>query len=167
MFIKQASRDHFSALRTIELASFETLRDAHAVSGEPSASSEEELQKYLDHGLLYGVFDEKDVPVGYGGGYVTEGWLHIGEIDVHPSWQQKGLGRRLMETMLSEGRSRKLKGATLTTDRFAPFNAPFYESLGFQLIERDKCSPRLQFVLHSEVEKGADPLRRVGMALMF
>ncbi|TCU28943.1 putative N-acetyltransferase YhbS [Rhizobium azibense] len=167
MLIKQASRDHFCALRTIELASFETLRDAHAVSGEPSASSDEELQQYLDHGFLYAVFDENGVPVGYGGAYVTEGWLHIGEIDVHPSWQQKGLGRRLMETLLSEGRSRQLGGATLTTDRFAPFNAPFYTSLGFQLIARDKCSPRLRSVLRSEVEKGADPLRRVAMVLMF
>ncbi|MEX2692088.1 hypothetical protein [Rhizobium mongolense] len=61
-----------------------------------------------------------------------------------------------MEALLNDGRSRRLGGATLTTDRFAPFNAPFRASLGFQLIERDKCSPRLRSILHSGEEKGAE-----------
>ncbi|MBB3590550.1 GNAT superfamily N-acetyltransferase [Rhizobium sp. BK529] len=167
MRIRQATRDDFDALRSIELASFETLRAAGAVSGEPEASSDEELQHYLEHALLYAACDHSDLPVGYAGAYVAEKSLHIGEMDVHPDFQKKGLGRRLMETLLAEGRSRKLAEATLTTDRFAPFNAPFYVSLGFRLLEKDECSPRLQAILTSEAEKGLDPFRRIGMVLSF
>jgi GNAT superfamily N-acetyltransferase len=165
--IEQASGDVFSALRTIELASFETLRAAGAVAGEAAASSDEELQRYLDSGFLLAAFGEGGVPVGYGGGYVADSWLHIGEVDVHPNWQRKGIGRRLLEALLDEGRARKLRGATLTTDRFAPFNAPFYTSLGFQAVEEEACPARLRAILDKEKEKGLDPLRRVAMMLGF
>jgi GNAT superfamily N-acetyltransferase len=165
--IGQASRDAFSALRTIESASFETLRAVGAVTREAVASSDEELQRYLDAGFLLAAFDEGGVPVGYGGGYIADSWLHIGEMDVHPGWQRKGIGRRLLEALLDEGRARRLKGATLTTDRFAPFNAPFYASLGFHAIAEEECPPRLRAILDSEREKGLDPLRRVAMTLGF
>lgn len=167
MLIRHATRADFDALRTIELASFETLRAAGAVSGEADSSSDEELQHYLDHVLLYAACDDDDLPVGYAGAYVAESSLHIGEMDVHPDFQRRGLGRRLMETLLAEGRARKLGQATLTTDRFAPFNASFYASLGFQLLEREQCSARLRAILDAEAEKGLDPLRRVGMLLPF
>ncbi|MBW9054828.1 GNAT family N-acetyltransferase [Rhizobium mesosinicum] len=167
MLIRQASEDDFDALRAIELASFETLRATGAVSGKPEASGDEELQHYLDHALLYAACDRNDIPVGYAGAYVAENALHIGEMDVHPDFQRKGLGRRLMEILLAEGRSRKLAEATLTTDRFAPFNAPFYASLGFRILEKVECSPRLRAILDSEAEKGLDPLRRIGMVLPF
>lgn len=151
----------------MELASFETLRNVGAVSGEPSSSSDEELQKYLDHDLLYVVCAPDGVPVGYCGGYVAQHWLHLGEMDVHPDWQRKGFGRKLMETLIDRGRARKLVGATLTTDRFAAFNAPFYASLGFTLVEKENCPPRLRKILESEARAGLDPGRRVAMIRMF
>jgi GNAT superfamily N-acetyltransferase len=165
--IKRADRKDFAALRTIELLSFETLRAVGAVTGEPSASTDEELQHYLDAELLYAAFDERSVPVGYVGAYIADGWLHIAEIDVHPDWQRKGIGRRLMETLLHDGRNRKLEGSTLTTDRFARFNAPFYASLGFSIVEESARPPRLKSILESEKRSGFDPNRRVAMTLTF
>jgi predicted N-acetyltransferase YhbS len=167
MLIRHATRTDFPALQHIELAAFETLRDAHAVSGEPTASSDDELQSYLDHGLLYTVVDAENVPRGYCGGSVAEGFVHIGEMDVLPDFQRQGLGRRLVETLIREARSRALRGATLTTDRFAPFNAPFYRSLGFQIVEASECSIRLRRILDAEASKGLDPTRRVAMMLSF
>ncbi|KKZ89127.1 acetyltransferase [Rhizobium phaseoli Ch24-10] len=84
-----------------------------------------------------------------------------------PCWQRKGLGRRLLTTLIDLGRARKLDGATLTTDRFAPFNAPFYATLGFQFLEKEAASLRLRKILEAEIAKGLDPLRRVSIALLF
>jgi GNAT superfamily N-acetyltransferase len=151
----------------IELASFETLRATGAVAGEATASSDDKLQQYLNTGFLFAAFDSQEIPVGYGGGYVTEGWLHSGEVDVHPSWQRKGIGRQIMGALLAEGRPGKLIGASLTTDRFAPFNAPFYTSLGFQAVEGDACPEGLSAILAAEEAKGLDPRRRVAMTLVF
>lgn len=165
--IASAKADHFPALRSIELASFEILLAAGAVTGEPMASSDDELQLYLGSGFLVAAFDDRQMPVGYAGGYISEDWLHIGEMDVHPSWQRQGIGRRLITSLLNEGRARHLQGSTLTTDRFAPFNAPFYASLGFQTLEGQSCPTRLQEILAAETAKGLSPLRRVAMMLMF
>jgi hypothetical protein len=69
--------------------------------------------------------------------------------------------------LLDEDRAKKLQGATLTTDRLAPFNAPFYATFGFKLLEEEAGSPRLRRILEAEIEKGFDPCRRVAMALSF
>lgn len=165
--IGPAAQHHFPALREIELASFETLREAGAVAGPAQASSDEELQQYLNAGFLVGAFDGAGIPVGFGGGYVADGWLHVAEVDVHPDWQRRGIGRRLMAALLDDARARSLMGATLTTDRFAAFNAAFYLSLGFEPLARDACPTRLQAILAAEEGRGLDPRRRVAMVHKF
>lgn len=167
MLIEKAARRHFPALRAIELASFETLRDAGTVSGEASASSDDELAQYLNCGCLYAAFDGSATPVGYVGGHILAGRLHVAEMDVHPDWQKRGIGRLLMTAVIGEGRARHLLGASLTTDRLARFNAPFYASLGFRIIEGTACPAHLAAILASEAEKGFDPLRRVAMMMEF
>ena len=72
-----------------------------------------------------------------------------------------------MNALLDQGRARKLQGATLTTDRFAPFNAPLYTSLGFHSVDGDACPERLSAILLAEKAKGLDPLRRVAIMLVF
>ncbi|MCE1237496.1 MAG: GNAT family N-acetyltransferase [Hyphomicrobiales bacterium] len=162
-----AGRKDFDALRRIELAAFETLRAAGAVAGPAAASSDAELQRYLDAGLLFAAYyHETRDPIGYGGGYETGGWLHVGEVDVRPDWQRRGVGRRLMEAFIGEGLARELLGTTLTTDRLAPFNAAFYAKLGFRPIEADDaCPEHLKAALEVEVAKGLDAHRRIAMVL--
>ena len=162
-----ARDDHLAALRAIELAAFETLREAGAVTGEPAASSIETLAALASEGLLFVALLAGEIPVGFAGGNISEGWLHVAEADVHPEWQRRGVGRRLMQALLTAGKARGLKGATLTTDRYAPFNAPFYASLGFKILGGDALSARLQDVLKAESRAGLDPRRRVAMQLKY
>lgn len=161
--VQPADRSHFSRLREIERRAFETLRAVGAVSGEAKTNSDVELQAYLDGGLLYAAFDETGEPVGYVGGFIAGDCLHVDEMDVHPDYQRRGIGRQMMEAILREGRARELVYATLTTDRFAPFNAPFYATLGFEIVEGRDLSERLRRTLELEAEKGLDPWRRIAM----
>jgi predicted N-acetyltransferase YhbS len=151
----------------VELAAYETLREAGAVSGDAAASSDDELQRFLDDDLLYVACNEDGAAVGYSGGYVVDQYLYIGEVDVLPAWQARGLGRSLIMTLIEDGRRRRLAGATLTTDRFAPFNAPFYARLGFQPLEGEAVPPHLKSNLDRQVANGLDSVRRVAMALLF
>jgi predicted N-acetyltransferase YhbS len=167
MLIRHGSRDDFAKLQAIELACFETLRQAGAVGGNAAATSVEELQRFLDEDMLHVACEEDGAAVGYLGGYVVDGYLYIAEVDVLPAWQGRGLGRSLIMTLIEDGRRRRLAGATLTTDRFAPFNAPFYARLGFQLLEGDAVPRHLESNLDRQVANGLDPLRRVAMALLF
>ncbi|WP_197058912.1 GNAT family N-acetyltransferase [Enterobacter sp. Bisph1] len=167
IIIRPAQAEHLAALNAIEFAAYETLREAGAVTGKPVATPLETLGALCREGVLLVAFAADDIPVGFAGGYVAEGWLHIAEMDVHPQWQRQGIGRRLLQALLIEGKTRGVCGASLTTDRDAPFNAPFYASLGFVAIESHALSPRLQAVLEDESLAGLDIQRRVAMQLLY
>lgn len=163
--IRPARREHLAALSAIELAAFETLRRAGAVAGPPTATAPEVFSRLCREGLLFAAFSRGDIPVGFAGAYIVDNWLHIAEVDVHPDWQRQGVGRRLMHALLAEVKVRRLNGASLTTDRYAPFNAPFYASLGFKMLEGKAIPPRLKALLAAEAINGLDPQRRVAMQL--
>jgi predicted N-acetyltransferase YhbS len=165
--IRAARTDDFARLQAIELDAFETLREAGGVSGEADCSTDDELRYLLEHGLLLAAVDAADVPVGYVGATFNDGWLYVAEIDVARDWQRKGIGRASMQAVLAEGRARGLAGAMLTTDRLAPFNAPFYASLGFRLLEADETPEWLSRILAKEHAAGLDPARRVAMRCDF
>jgi len=162
-----AQPTHFPALRAIELAAFETLRDAGAVTSEPVANSLQELSDFSRDGLLFAAFTPDLTPVGFVAGKFVNLWLHIAEIDVHPHWQRRGIGRLLMQTLLSSGQQRGLAGATLTTDNMAAFNAKFYATLGFEPVEDHACPPHLRIEKAEDVKHGLNPARRVAMRLNF
>jgi len=165
--ISPARPEHFAALRAIELAAFETLREAGAVTGQAVASSLKEFADFSRDGLLLAAFTPDLTPVGFVAGVFENRWLHIAEMDVHPDWQRRGIGRVLMQALLSTGQQRGLAGATLTTDNMAAFNAKFYATLGFEIVEGESCPLHLRSHKEEEVEMGFDPARRVGMRLDF
>jgi len=165
--IKPARYADLATLREIELAAFETLREAGAVTGMPTATPLETLNQWRENGLLYVAYATDSRPVGFAGAYVHEEWLHIAEADVHPDWQRQGIGRCLLLALLDEGRKRSLRGASLTTDRDAAFNAPFYASLGFTRLEGDAIPLRIRALLAREADSGLDPARRIAMALRY
>ena len=165
--IVKAKPHHFAAIQEVELAAFETLRVAGAVSGEPEASTEEELERYLQDDLLLVAINADGAVIGYAGAYLVsdEACLHLGEIDVHPDYQRQGIGRRLVSALMDEARERGMLQASLTTDRLAPFNAPFYKTMGFVVRDATDCPPRLSDLLRAEVAKGLDPRRRCAMTI--
>ncbi|MFW5401561.1 GNAT family N-acetyltransferase [Yersinia sp. 1252 StPb PI] len=165
--ISLAHPEHFGMLRAIELAAFETLRNAGAVTGEAGASSLEELSEFSRNGLLLTAYTSDSVPVGFVAGKVEDIWLHIAEIDVHPGWQRHGIGRRLMQTLLCIGQQRGLTGATLTTDNMVAFNARFYGTLGFKIVEGLARPPHLVSLNADEIAKGFNPARRAAMCVTF
>ncbi|WP_082118410.1 GNAT family N-acetyltransferase [Rhizobium sp. LC145] len=147
----------------IELDAHEVWAAACGFTGEPSVMPREALKKALGEGLLFAAADEADRAVGFLAATEREGRLHIGEMSVETAWQKKGIGRRLMQTALEEGRRRGLPAATLTTDRLITFNAPFYASLGFRELPQAELPPDLKETLAAEIEAGLDPDRRIAM----
>lgn len=163
--IRPALPEHFAALRAIELAAFETLRDAGAVAGEACAASLDDFNDFSRDGLLLAAFTSDAVPVGFVAARFEAKWLHIAEIDVHPDWQRHGAGRLLMQAAIFTGQQRGLLGATLTTDSLAAFNARFYASLGFEIVEGHSRPTHLVSLNTDEIAQGFNPTRRVTMLM--
>ena len=93
--------------------------------------------------------------------------LHIWELAVRREWQGRGIGRRLMKTVLDHARQNGFVSVTLTTFRDVPWNEPFYRSLGFEIMDTEKIDSRLKQILDAEIQHGLPGNLRCVMQLIF
>jgi GNAT superfamily N-acetyltransferase len=89
---------------------------------------------------------------------------HLEEMDVLPSHGRQGIGRALVREVQAWARASGYASVTLTTFRDIPWNAPFYQRVGFQEIPPQELSPALLAVVREEAARGLDPGRRVVMS---
>jgi GNAT superfamily N-acetyltransferase len=160
--IRPGRREDLSALDAIEQSGAETF----TVFGQPLADGSppappDQWVRALDAGLLW-VADDADAGlIGFVAGEITDDGLYIEEVDVVIERQQQGHGRRLMQAAIDWARRQRLPAVTLTTFRSIPFNAPFYASMGFVVL--DAPTPHLAATLADEVARGFED--RCGMRL--
>jgi GNAT superfamily N-acetyltransferase len=112
-------------------------------------------------GLLWVATDPHDAPVGFLAAQAVDGTLFVKEMSVALEHQRAGLGRRLMRATEDHAQNASYTAVTLTTDRFIPFNGPFYQRLGFVMVPDGQISPGLRRILTDEIVEGFDPARRV------
>ncbi|MFJ4193859.1 GNAT family N-acetyltransferase [Pseudomonas sp. NPDC089534] len=95
----------------------------------------------------------------------TDRQLHIEELSVSQHFQGQGIGRKLLSAAIELARREQLAAVTLTTFRDVPWNAPFYQRMGFELLGPEQTGPRLSEVLNNEIAHGLPGERRCAMAL--
>jgi predicted N-acetyltransferase YhbS len=89
--------------------------------------------------------------------------LHLWEFNVHIEYQRRGIGRGLLRRLIAEAAAAKISTMTLTTFRDLPWNAPFYRSMGFELVAPGQLEPRLAGLLGKEARMGLPAARRCAM----
>jgi len=89
--------------------------------------------------------------------------LHLEEVDVHPEHGRQGLGARLIDAGAARARELGHREITLTTFRKIPWNAPYYQRIGFRVLAREDWSPALVEQVAEEARGGLDPEKRVVM----
>ena len=108
---------------------------------------------------------EPEAPVGFAAVILLDGSAHLHELDVLPGHGRRGVGRALVLHVAQWARALGFASLTLTTFRHLPWNAPFYESVGFAAIDDRDLGPQLRAAMAKEAEHGLDPSRRVAMRL--
>jgi len=91
--------------------------------------------------------------------------LHIEELSVSQAFQGQGAGRQLVRAAIEHARLQHMHAVTLTTFRDVPWNAPFYERMGFVVAAADGLEAHLSEALQKEVEHGFAAERRCAMRL--
>jgi GNAT superfamily N-acetyltransferase len=165
--IRLARSFELDLLADIENDAFVTLRDALGIEDDGRTVPLAKLADSLNAELLYVATDDMDRPFAFLAATELDNAIYVTEIDVAQRRQRKGVGRRLMRAIIEVAQKRGLSGVTLTTDRHVPFNAPFYASLGFRVLDEHEMSAGLLEILKFEISHAADPKRRVAMALWF
>ena len=162
--IRAARSDELEKLREIERAAGSIFRglgmDAIADDEPPSTATLAVLQAA---GRAWVSTDDADEPVAYLLVQVTDAGAHIEHVSVHPRAARQGLGRALIETAASWARQHGLDALTLTAYRDVPWNRPYYERLGFQIVDEAHITLGLRRLRAQEAAAGLDRWPRVVM----
>lgn len=162
--IRPARAADLPVLQDIERAAGEPFRAHHmAVVADGQPPTIAELKEFQKDGRCWVVTDDEDRPIGYLLGAVIDGHAHVDQVSVHPGHWRHGHGRRLIDTLGAWATDRDLAGLTLTTFADIPWNAPYYERLGFRVLADDELTDGLRQVRAHEAERGLDAWPRVTM----
>jgi GNAT superfamily N-acetyltransferase len=121
-----------------------------------------DLAPALERGMVW-VAVADGAPVGWCYASEVDDSLFVEQVDVLPEHGRQGIGGRLLDTVSAEADARGLAAVTLTTDAHVPWNRPWYEKLGFQVVAPAGRGPALAAKVAHEGERGLDLTRRVTM----
>jgi GNAT superfamily N-acetyltransferase len=162
--IREVREDDLAQLREIERRAGEVFRelgmDAVADDAPPAIS---ELLPYVRDGRAWVATDDEDVPVAYLLLAIVDGQGHIEQVSVDPRHSRRGLGRRLIERAAAWGKRQGFTSLTLTTFAEVPWNAPYYETLGFRRLSERETTPGLRRIRRREAAHGLAAWPRVCM----
>jgi predicted N-acetyltransferase YhbS/VanZ family protein len=113
---------------------------------------------------LWVAVDDGDRVVGFALVRELASGVHLDELDVDPDHGRRGIGTALVEHVCEVARRRGYEYVTLATYARVPWNAPYYERLGFRVLAAGELPPALREVVEEETLKGFDPGIRVAMA---
>jgi predicted N-acetyltransferase YhbS len=164
MRIRPATPADFPVLQDIERSAGQAFR----VIGMPEIADDapftlEELTRYQQAGLAWVTANPDDHPVAYLVADPVDGNLHIEQVSVHAEYAHQGLGRALIEHAASVARAAAQPALTLTTFTEVPWNAPYYQRLGFRPLPESEVTPGLLAIRHAEAAHGLDRWPRLSM----
>lgn len=151
----------FARLHEIERAADTLFPPSRLPPGDEVLDSTLLLQA-ASGGILVVVEHEREV-VGASIGVPDGADLHLLQLAVHPEHARRGLGRALLAATVSRARVR-WRAITLTTFADLPFNAPFYQDVGFDWLDEPQASEAIRAALRAERSLGMT--QRVAMRLM-
>ena len=166
--IRLAREDEIETLRQIERSAAQAFRLIEAFSwlSVGDVQSAAQHRDLIEQGTNWAAVTDDDYPVGFLSAEIVGGELHIWEISVDHLHQGFGIGRQLIRHAIDAASSRGLEAVTLTTFRTIPWNCPFYERLGFRVLQDAELTPRLKGVLDDEDEHGLRRDMRCAMSLV-
>jgi GNAT superfamily N-acetyltransferase len=142
--VRQARPEDVGRLQAIQLAAGNAFRDI----GMPSVADNpplpaDQLSGYRRAGRAWVAADEYDEPVGFVVADVVDGRAHIEQVSVHPAHAGQRIGAMLLDHVAGWAAGHHLTGLTLITFRGVPWNAPYYERLGFRELAETEVGPGL------------------------
>lgn len=159
-----ARADELETLRSIEVAAgraFAEIAMAEIAADDPPPVEDLAVFQRDDRAWVH--VDEADRPVAYLIAELVDGAAHIEQVSVDPEVAGRGIGRGLIDHMADWAIERGCRALTLTTFAEVPWNAPYYQRLGFRVLAEDDLGPGLRRIRADEAEHGLDRWPRVAM----
>ncbi len=90
----------------------------------------------------------------------------IVELDVHPDYGRLGMGSALVKVCCQSAGDQGFNHVLLTTFRQIPWNIPFYQRLGFEILPEEQWSQEIEAIVSHEARYGFAPEKRAVMRLI-
>lgn len=162
--ILNARPEHIPRLPEIEHSAAGIYPDGVLPQRSPTqTTSIQSFEAACRRGQLWVAITTDNNPVGFALAEEHGRYLHLEELDVHPDHQGRGNGTALLEAVQNYAMAAGYQGITLTTFANIPWNAPWYERMGFRILKPAELSPELEEILRDEARRGLDPNFRVAM----
>jgi ribosomal protein S18 acetylase RimI-like enzyme len=163
--VRPATIDDVALIQAVEVAAGERFRDIE----DPRISRCADAPPYWTAGLerasleqrAWVAVDDGGSIIGFAVAWEVDGEGHLDELAVAPAHGRRGVGRALVDEVVAWTRARGLASVTLTTFRDVPWNSPYYEKLGFDIVS--PLTPALQALIDEQATWGLDPSLRVVM----
>ncbi|MGE0304743.1 MAG: GNAT family N-acetyltransferase [Acidimicrobiia bacterium] len=147
-----------AALQDLEVDAARRFRDVGLDQiADDTPTTESALEDAIVAGRLWVAVDRVSERVlGYVRVSVVDGVGHLDEVGVAIASGRRGIGASLIERADTWARANDLLELTLTTFANVPWNAPYYERLGFRAIADDHLGPGLRAIRDNEQAGGLD-----------
>ncbi len=136
---------------------------AHPYCADLSHFDTVRLAQLSGSGTVWVAVDADDAPIGFAIAEArgSEGYLH--ELDVDTPHGRRGVGRALVRRVAEWARSAGFETLLLSTFRDVPWNAPYYERLGFEIVPLDAYDDTMRAQRQSDAAAGLRLESRVMM----
>lgn len=133
--LRSARVDELEALGALERAADQLFLDyPPSVMTDGDVLPKAILQNCYDAGFLWVAADGKDQVLAFLAAEIRAEMLFIIQLSVHPKGQRRGLGAALIAHAANVARQHQLYAISLTTFRDVPWNGPYYQRLGFEMV---------------------------------
>ncbi len=162
--VRRARPEDVGRLQAIQLAAGNAFRDVGmpAVADSPPLPADS-LSGYRQAGRAWVAADEHDDPVGFVVADVVDECAHIEQVSVHPAHAGHRIGAMLLDHVAGWAVRHDLRALTLITFRGVPWNAPYYERLGFHELVAADVTTGLAAKKAAKAGRGGDPSALVCM----
>ncbi len=106
-----------------------------------------------ENGTLWVATDETDTPVGFLAAGEQANLLFVYELAISTPFQGRGLGKQLMGAAGDYAHRHKQAGLALTTFCDVPWNAPYYQRMGFEIVPDQDLPQPIQTIIAAEHER--------------
>ncbi|MDO4945257.1 MAG: GNAT family N-acetyltransferase [Ruminococcus sp.] len=149
MTIKKAEKEDLQKILDLQYIAYQSEAKLFNNSDIPPlkqtlADVENEYQK----GVILEVLDENNEIIGSVRGYCDGGTVYIGKLMVHPRYQGRGIGTKLLLEMEKEYPDRRYE---LFTSSRSSKNIALYERLGYKIFNDKQITDELRFVYLEKV----------------
>ena len=158
--IRPIREDEFPLLPQMERAADQRYIDAGFFSDEDIGPDDFQEARYTQGGPTFMAVDASDTPMGFVHmGEMSQGH-HIEELSVLVEHGRKGVGTALVQHVIERARAAGVFAVTLATDIHVPWNAPYYEKLGFEAVSPMALGQDYLDLRAREAAKNLDPNTR-------